>query len=56
MSFLTIIRAVCHTAISPNPADCRKAQSELGWNTEKTLQDACSDSWRWQRQNPDSYK
>jgi len=35
-----------------NPA---KALAELGWRAEKTLQDMCNDSWRWQSQNPNGY-
>lgn len=30
-------------------ADCTKAFKELGWKTEKSLEDACRDSWRWQQ-------
>jgi len=26
-----------------------KAASVLGWKAEKTLEDMCRDSWRWQR-------
>jgi UDP-glucose 4-epimerase len=37
-------------------ADPAKANRELHWHTEKTLEDACADSWRWQSQNPDGYK
>lgn len=33
-----------------------KAEAELGWKAEKTLQEACADSWRWQSQNPNGYK
>ncbi len=29
-------------------ADPSKANSELGWRTEKTFADACKDSWHWQ--------
>lgn len=36
-------------------ADCTLAEKELGWKAEKTLEDACTDSWRWQSQNPDGY-
>ena len=36
-------------------ADVSKAKTGLNWQTEKTLQDACADSWRWQSQNPDGY-
>lgn len=36
-------------------ADTSKANKELGWNTTKTVADACADAWRWQSQNPDGY-
>ncbi len=32
-----------------------KANGELGWFTEKTIDDACADSWRWQSQNPNGF-
>lgn len=31
------------------------ASDELGWQTEKTIDDCCADSWRWQSQNPNGY-
>jgi UDP-glucose 4-epimerase len=37
-------------------ADCSKANAELGWKAERSLEQACTDSWRWQSQNPDGYK
>jgi UDP-glucose 4-epimerase len=37
-------------------ADCTKANQKLGWKTEKLLEDACRDAWRWQSHNPDGYK
>ena len=36
-------------------ADAQKAATDLGWHTEKSIDDACADSWRWQSQNPDGY-
>lgn len=30
-------------------SDATKAKSELGWQTEKTLDEACQDAWRWQQ-------
>lgn len=30
-------------------SDATKAKKELGWQTEKTLDDACQDAWRWQQ-------
>ena len=36
-------------------ADVSLAAHELGWKSEKTIQDACTDAWRWQSQNPNGY-
>ena len=36
-------------------ADPAKAKALLGFVTEKTLDDMCRDSWRWQSQNPNGY-
>lgn len=36
-------------------ADPNKAERELGWKTQKTLDEACADTWRWQSQNPNGY-
>jgi len=36
-------------------ADASLAGRELGWRTQKTLDDACADAWRWQSQNPNGY-
>lgn len=36
-------------------ADAGKAAEELSWHAEKTIAEACADSWRWQSQNPDGY-
>ena len=36
-------------------ADMQKAFRELGWKAEKTLEDMCTDSWRWQVNNPNGY-
>ncbi|MBQ2956076.1 MAG: UDP-glucose 4-epimerase GalE [Clostridia bacterium] len=35
--------------------DASKAEKELGWKAEKTLDDMCRDSWKWQSSNPDGY-
>lgn len=37
-------------------ADPTKANVELGWKAEMTIDQACADSWRWQSGNPDGYK
>ena len=37
-------------------ASTAKAEAELGWRAEKTLEEACADAWRWQSQNPNGFK
>jgi len=37
-------------------ASSEKANKELGWSAEKTINEACVDAWRWQSQNPNGYK
>lgn len=37
-------------------ANCDKAQEQLHWVAEKTFDDACVDTWRWQSQNPNGYR
>jgi UDP-glucose 4-epimerase len=36
-------------------ADPTRAAEELGWRAEKTLEDMCRDTWRWQERNPNGY-
>lgn len=36
-------------------ADASKAEHILGWKAQKTLEDMCRDSWRWQKNNPTGY-
>ena len=36
-------------------ADASKAWEVLGWEAEKTVEDACRDTWRWQKNNPNGY-
>ncbi|QQS69140.1 UDP-glucose 4-epimerase GalE [Candidatus Saccharibacteria bacterium] len=36
-------------------ASAAKAARDLNWRAEKTLEQACADSWRWQSQNPAGY-
>jgi UDP-glucose 4-epimerase len=36
-------------------ADPTKANLELNWSTQKTLDDMCQDAWRWQSQNPNGF-
>ncbi len=37
-------------------ADATKAREVLGWVAEKTIEQMCEDSWRWQKNNPNGYK
>lgn len=36
-------------------ASPEKANAELGWFAEKSIEEACEDSWRWQSQNPKGF-
>ena len=36
-------------------ADSSRAQAELNWRAEHTLDDICASTWRWQSQNPNGY-
>ncbi len=36
-------------------ADPTRAHEELGWRAEKTIEDMCADTWRWQSENPQGY-
>ena len=41
--------AVCYS-------DPSKANRELGWKAEYSLEDMCRDAWNWQKKNPEGYK
>ena len=36
-------------------ATAEKSNKEIGWFAEKSIDEACEDSWRWQSQNPNGY-
>lgn len=36
-------------------ADASRAQAELGWQPQYTLEDMLADSWNWQKQNPNGF-
>jgi len=36
-------------------ADPSAAESELHWKTERTLEQACRDTWNWQSKNPNGF-
>lgn len=37
-------------------ADPSRAARLLGWRTQRTLEQACADGWRWQQANPEGYR
>lgn len=39
--------------LTSNPS---RANEELAWKTERTLEDACEDLWRWTENNPQGYR
>ncbi|KAK4952273.1 UDP-glucose-4-epimerase [Elasticomyces elasticus] len=39
--------------LTANPA---RANQELGWKAEHTLEEACEDLWRWTKNNPQGYR
>jgi UDP-glucose 4-epimerase len=41
--------------IAESYADPSRAEAELGWHAERTVDQMCADTWRWQSQNPDGY-
>lgn len=36
-------------------SDPSKAEKELGWKAQYSLEDMCRDAWNWQRHNPEGY-
>jgi len=56
-------REIPHKIVDRRPGDidvsqCNpsKANRELNWKAEKTLEDMCKDSYRWKTQNPSGYE
>lgn len=37
-------------------ADPAKAEKEIGWQAERTLEQMCEDTWKWQIKNPSGYR
>jgi UDP-glucose 4-epimerase len=37
-------------------ATAKKANEQINWVAEKSIKQACEDSWRWQSKNPNGYK
>ena len=36
-------------------ADASRANQELGWRSQRGIDDICADTWRWQSMNPNGY-
>ena len=36
-------------------ANPTRAERELGWRAERTIEAMCADTWRWQSANPQGY-
>ncbi|XP_055677838.1 UDP-glucose 4-epimerase-like [Lutzomyia longipalpis] len=51
-----VIEARREGDISSMYADPTLAETELGWKAEYTLEEMCTDFWRWQTMNPNGYK
>lgn len=41
--------------VDENYADVTKAKNELNWVAKYSIVEACEDSWRWQKNNPNGY-
>ena len=41
--------------VDENYAEASKAYQEMNFKTELNIEDACRDSWRWQKNNPNGY-
>ncbi len=41
--------------VATSYAEPAKANAELGWRTQRSVEEMCADTWRWQSQNPEGY-
>ncbi|MBS2936425.1 UDP-glucose 4-epimerase GalE [Nocardioides sp. J2M5] len=41
--------------VATSYADPSRANAELGWSTQKSIDDMAADAWRWQSQNPQGF-
>jgi UDP-glucose 4-epimerase len=41
--------------IASMQADASRAQAELGWKADHSLQDMAASTWHWQQANPNGY-
>ncbi|KAI5293273.1 UDP-glucose-4-epimerase, partial [Ascosphaera acerosa] len=39
--------------LTSNPS---RANKELGWRADRTIEEACADLWKWTKNNPRGYK
>lgn len=39
--------------LTSNPT---RANKELGWKAQHTLEEACEDLWKWTKNNPEGYR
>ena len=56
-------RELPYSIVAPRAGDVRdltavpsKANKELNWKTELTVEDACKDLWRWISNNPNGFE
>jgi UDP-glucose 4-epimerase len=55
-------RKIAYEIVARRPGDIATcyanpslAEKELGWRADRTLNDMCEDTWRWQSNNPDGF-
>jgi UDP-glucose 4-epimerase len=41
--------------VAESYADPARAHADLGWTAERTIEEMCEDTWRWQSGNPDGF-
>ncbi len=41
--------------VATSYADPARARDELGWSADRTVDEMCADTWRWQSANPNGY-
>lgn len=56
-------RTIAYDVVDRRPGDVASCYAAvdlayrlLGWKAERTLADACADTWRWQQRYPDGYR
>lgn len=41
--------------VAASYADVTRAHAELGWQAQKSVEQACEDTFRWQSENPNGF-